>query len=331
MSPFKVALVALDAPAVPDWVRAELAQAGIDLVVRECKTDADVAQVAADADVVWVFGGSRVVTAANLPNLPRCGAIIRTGSGTDNVPVEAATPAGIVVANTPDAMSNGVSDHVIGLLFAVLRQVAVHDRLVRTGVWDRARGWPRFPLSGRVLGLIGFGRIAQGVVRKLRGFEVKVLAHDPLVSAEVFAKHGAQSATLDDVLSRSDVISLHCPLTPQTRHLIDERALRMMKKSAVLINTARGPVVDERALARALTERWIAGAGLDVLDPEPPDPANPLLKLDTVVITPHIAAYSDEYLDACWRYSVETVVSLRNGRWPRSHVNRPTKPRMELT
>jgi D-3-phosphoglycerate dehydrogenase len=331
MSQFTVALVALDGQTVPDWVAAELAQAGIDFAASECTTDEELVQLAGDADVVWVFGGSRVVTATNLPQLKRCGAIVRTGSGTDNVPVEAATQAGIVVANTPDALTDGVSDHVIGLLFAVLRQIAVQDRLVRGGVWDRNRAWPLFPLSGRVLGLVGFGRIAQRLTRKLSGFEMTVLAHDPLVGAEVFAKHVVQATTLDDLLSRSDVVSLHCPLNPDTRHLIDERALRRMKKTAVLINTARGPVVDERALVRALTERWISAAGLDVFDPEPPDPANPLLKFDNVVMTPHIASYSDEYLDACWRHSLETVVALSNGRLPRSPVNRPTKLRLELT
>ena len=127
------------------------------------------------------------------------------------------------------------------------------------------------------------------------------------------------------------MISLHCPLTPQTRGLIGERALRRMKRTAVLINTSRGPVVDEPALIRALTEGWIAAAGLDVLDPEPPDQANPLLRLDNVVVTPHIASYSDEFFDACWRHSVDTIVALATGRFPRSTVNRPTIPRLKLT
>ena len=165
MSNFKVALVALDGQALPAWVASDLAERGIDLVVRECRTDEDLAQLAGDADLVWVFGGSRIVTEKNLPLLAHCGAIVRTGSGTDNVPVEAATQAGTVVANTSDALSEAVSDHVIGLLFAVLRQIVVQDRAVRSGVWDRQRAWPRFPLRGRVLGLIGFGRIAQRLTR----------------------------------------------------------------------------------------------------------------------------------------------------------------------
>jgi D-3-phosphoglycerate dehydrogenase len=330
MRRFKVALAGLDGQTVPDWVPATLAQQGIDLAVRECVTDEDLLSHAADADVVWLFGGSRVLNDRNLAQLPRCGAIVRTGSGTDNVPVATATRLGIVVANTPDALTDAVSDHVIGLLFAVLRRVAVQDRAVRAGVWDRYRAWPHWTLSGRTLGLVGFGRIARSVARKLSGFAMTVLTHDPLVSAEAAAAGGARAVTLDEVLSAADVVSVHCPLTPQTRHLIDVAALGRMRPTAVLLNTARGPVIDEDALARALAEGRIAGAGLDVLEQEPPDPTNPLLRLDNVVLTPHIAAYSDEYLESCWRHSVEAVLALAAGRWPPSYVNRPDKPRWSL-
>jgi D-3-phosphoglycerate dehydrogenase len=330
MSRFKVALVGLDGQVVPDWVTARLRKEGIDLVVRECQTDADLAQYAVDADVVWLFGGSRVLTAANLALLERCGAIVRTGSGTDNVPVEAATQRGILVANTPDAAADAVSDHAIGLMFAALRQIAVQDRVVREGAWDRYRAWPLWTLRGRTLGLIGLGRIAQHMLRKLSGFELTTLAYDPLLTAEVVAQHGACAATLEAVLEQSDVVSIHCPLTPDTYHLIDELALRRMKPTAVLVNTARGPVVDEAALTRALREGWIAAAALDVLEQEPPDPVNPLLRQDKVVITPHIAGYSDEYLEASWRLSVDAVVALAQGRRPGSYVNYPAKPRWDL-
>jgi D-3-phosphoglycerate dehydrogenase len=330
MTPFKVALVALDGQTVPDWVAAELARQGIDLAARECATDEEALRLAGDADLVWVFGGSGVLTAQSLERMPHCRAIVRTGSGTDNLPVEAATRLGIIVANTPDVMTNAVSDHAIGLLFAVVRQIASQDRALRGGVWDRDRAWPLWTVRGRTLGLLGFGRIARAVARKLSGFELRVLAYDPLVGPEDAAKHGVTMAALEEVLSQADAVSVHCPLTPATRHLINEAALRRMKPTAVLINTSRGPVVDEAALVRALTERRIAGAGLDVLEREPAEPANPLLRLDNVVLTPHIASYSDEYLDLCWRHSVETVLALAAGRWPPSYVNRPPQPRLRL-
>ena len=206
-------------------------------------------------------------------------------------------------------------------LFAVLRQIAVQDRAVRDGV-DRYRAWPHWTLHGRTLGLVGFGRIAQSVARKLSGFEMKILAFDPLVSPDLAVKQGVRLVELAELVSQADVISVHCPSTPDTHHLIGERMLRQMKRTAVLLNTSRGPVVDELALIRALTDGWIAGAGLDVLEQEPPAPANPLLRLDNGVLTPHIASYSDVYLENCWRRSVDAVLALAAGRWPPSHVNR---------
>ena len=330
MARFKVAMVHMDAEELPAWVPETMARHGIEFVFEECETRAQLASCAGDADVVWVCGGSLIVTAESLVDLPRCGALIRTGSGTDNIPVEAATARGIIVANTPEAYSDGVSDHAIGLLLGVARQIAIQDRTVRGGIWDRDAAYPSWHLRGQTLGLIGFGHIARLVTRKLSGYEMTVLAHDPFVSGDVMAGHGVQPASMDDVLSRSDFVSLHCPLLEETRHLIGARELRLMKPRAILINTARGPVVDEAALARALRERWIAAAGLDVLEEEPAAVDNPLFSLDNVVITPHIAGYTDQSLDDSWRLSVETALALAEGRWPRSYVNQDVTPRWRL-
>lgn len=330
MTRFKVALVGLDSQVVPDWVPARLQEHGIDFVARECRSRDELAQTAGDADVVWVFGTHYCVYAENLDVIPRCGGIIRTGSGTDNIPVAQATSRGIVVANTPDAMTESVSDHAIGLLFAVIRQTAIQDRLVRSGIWDRYRGWPNWHLTGQTLGLVGFGRIPQAVARKLRGYEMNVLAYDPYMPAEAMAKQNVRGASLDELLAQSDFVSIHTPLVNETRHLINETALRKMKPRAVLINTSRGPVVDEQALFRALKEGWIAAAGLDVLEQEPPAPDNPLLQLDNVVVTPHIAGYSDEYLHNSWQLSVDSAIAFAEGKYPRSYVNRDVKPRWNL-
>ena len=329
MSRFKVVLVDFDGNSLPAWVSEAFAKEGIDFVARECKTTADLAQHAADADVVWNWG-SRLITAESLALLSQCGGIIRTGSGTDNIPVEAATQRGIVVANTPEAHNDAVSDHAIGLLFAVMRQIPARDRDVRSGKWNAARPWPAWHLHGQTLGLVGFGHIARLVAKKMRGFDLALLANDPYVSPDVMINESVRPASLEAVLSESDFVFLHCPLTKETYHLVGERELRLMKSNAILINTARGAVVDEPALIRALTEGWIAAAGLDVLEQEPPAPDNPLFKLNNAVLTPHIAGHSDEDLEFCFQLSVEAAIALAQGHWPRSYVNHGVTPRMKL-
>ncbi len=321
MARLKVTLAAIDAPEVPAWVVPQLVENDIEIAIHECTTQNELLQYAGDADVVWLFGGSRILTPERLGLLPKCKAIIRTGSGTDNIPVQEATRLGILVANTPEAVADAVAEHAVGLWLALVRQIARQDRAVRRGIWDRNYAWPDWHLAGQTFGLVGFGRIAQRVARKISGFEMNVLAHDPYVPPETMAKHRVGAATLNELLSRSDFVSIHCPLSPETFRLIGERELRWMKTRSVLINTSRGPVIDENALIRALTEGWIAGAALDVLEKEPPDPNHPLRKLENIVLTPHIAGYSDQFYDNMWRFSVETAIDLAQGRLPRSYVN----------
>jgi len=328
MKRFKVILVDEPNGPIPAWVLEAFEKEGIEFVAQVCGSNEDLARHAGDADVVWVWG-SRVVTAESLAGLPQVGGIIRTGSGTDNVPVDEATRRGIVVANTPEAHNDAVSNHAIALLLAIIRDILHRDRDVRAGEWSRAR-WHSPHLYGRTLGLIGFGLIARLVAKKMRGFDLNILAYDPFVGAEVMAAESVRLADVDTILAESDFVFLHCPLTADTYHLIGERELRRMKPTAILINTARGPVVDEPALVRALTEGWIAAAGLDVLEQEPPDPNNPLFKLENVVITPHIAGQSDEDLDRSWRLATDSALAMARGHWPRSYVNRSVKPRLNL-
>jgi len=322
----KVALVDLDGQTVPDWVSESLKREGIELIVQQCGTREHLAEHAQDAEVIWLFGGSRILMGGNLDVLRRCWAIVRTGSGTDNVPVDEATRRGIVVANTPAALSDGVSDHVIALLMSLVRRIPKLDRAVRSGVFDQALGPPLNVIQGRTLGLIGFGHIARDVVRKLGGFAMNKLAHDPFLKSEQMAAHGVQSVPLNVLLAESDFVSLHCPLTPATRRLIREPELRLMKPTAILINTSRGAVVDEPALVRALTEGWIAAAGLDVFEQEPPAPHNPLLQLENVVLTPHAAGLSGDGAEPRWRSSIDSILALARRRWPPSWVNRDVKP-----
>jgi len=330
-APVKVAIVDLDGQTVPDWVVPNLERGGIELTIRQCNSRPELAEHAKDAEIIWLFGGSRVLQGGALEVLPQCWAIVRTGSGTDNVPVEEATARGIVVANTAAALSDGVSDHVIALLMALVRRLPRLDRAVRSGAFDQTLGRPLNSFRGRTFGLIGFGHIARDVARKLRGFEMKWLVHDPFVNADELAAQGMQAVPLETLLSESDFVSLHCPLTPSTRRLIGEPQLRRMKPSAILINTSRGPVVEESALVRALTEGWIAAAGLDVFEQEPPARDNPLLRLDNVILTPHSASQSGDGMEPRWRASVETVLALAARRWPPSCVNRGSvKPIQDL-
>ncbi len=330
MKPFKVALVDLDGFTVPDWVKAELRKEQIDFCFEDCHSQRDLGRVAGDADLVWLFGGSPILRAGSFADIPRCGAILRTGSGTDNVPVVEATQLGIVVANTPEAHSDAVADHTIALLFAVVRQIVNYDRILRTGFWERAKYPLHGPVAGRTLGLVGFGHIPRIVTKRLSGFKMRFLAYDPYVSAEIMTVHGVQSTGLDELLKQSDVVSLHCPLTKDTYHRVGAREFQLMKRTAILLNTSRGPVVQEKALVQALSERWIAGAGMDVFHEEPVSPNHPLLKLENVVVTPHIAGGGAETLAARWQLSVETIVALARGQWPRSYVNREVKPRWDL-
>ncbi|MCH2374417.1 MAG: C-terminal binding protein [Planctomycetes bacterium] len=329
MANFKIALVAMDAPELPGWVSKHFEEAGYDFVFEECTTREEVERVAGDADIVWLLSGSRCLH-GNLDVLKRCGAIIRTGSGTDNVPVAEATERGIVVANTPAAIADTVAEHAIGLLFAVTRKIAFHNELVHRGVWDRECNAPKHHIQGQTLGLVGFGHIARRVAAKMRGFELRVLVFDPYVDEQVIVEAGAEKAELDEVLSQADYVSVHTPLMDSTHGLIGVRELALMKPTGVLINTSRGPVVDELALYEALKQQQIAGAGLDVLEEEPPPKDNPLFGLKNVVLTPHIAPESDIELEMLWKFSAETATDLAEGRLPRSYVNPAVKPRWNL-
>ena len=327
---FKVALVSIDNEPLPDWVAPKLQEQGIDFVYRQCEQPAEVVAWAHDAEVVWVWGGATVVNAEILPKLTRTRVILRSGTGTDNIPVEEATQLGIVVANTPETTMHDVAEHAIALLMALLRHINVQGPAVRAGQWQDFHGWPNWRMHGRTLGLVGYGRIARLVRNKTRGFEMTTLAHDPVVDVAVMTKDGVEPVTMDELLERSDFVSLHCPLSTATYHLIGEPQLRKMKLEAVLINSARGKLIDEAALTRALRDRWITAAGLDVLEKQPPDPNHPLLQLDNVLITPHMAGRSDEHPHNFWTHSVRTITEMGKDRMPLWVVNSTVKPRWKV-
>ncbi|MFO1019463.1 MAG: NAD(P)-dependent oxidoreductase [Planctomycetales bacterium] len=315
MTNLKVVLVSNDVGPMPDWVPEQLSAAGVSLEENLCQSPGETTRAAADAEIIWVMSGAKVVTTDNLPDLKKCRFLLRTGSGTDNVPVAEAVKRGIVVGNTPEAIVLAVAEHAIGMLFAVTRQIVIHDRLVRQGVWDRNRALPRWTLTGSCLGLMGFGRIAQLVARKARGLDMEVIAYDPVVDASKNDPN-VQAVTREELFSRADFVSIHVPLLSKTRHLIGSADFDRMKPSAILLNTSRGPVVDESALIAALQAGKIAGAGLDVLEVEPPYSDNPLLKLDNVVLTPHIGSMSDQFAEMFWSHSVRTITAFAASQTP---------------
>ncbi len=299
--------------------RRLLAQVGAELVALQAHRDDELVEAVRDADALLVCFApvtKRVVEAAR-----RCKVIARYGIGVDNVDVATATARGIVVTNVPDYCVEEVSDHTLALLLACARRVVWLDRTVRAGRWDARDAVPVRRLSGQTLGLVGFGKIPRLVAQKAQALGLRVLAFDPYVDPSAMRKLGVEPAGFRSLLERSDYVSLHTPLTPQTEGLIDEAALRWMKPTAYLINTARGRIVDERALVIALERGWIAGAALDVLPTEPPPPDHPLRRLPNVVLTPHVAFYSEESLQELQRKAAEEVVRVLSGQSPRYPVN----------
>ncbi|MCH7801775.1 MAG: C-terminal binding protein, partial [Chloroflexi bacterium] len=244
----------------------------------------------------------------------QCKAVLRTGVGFDCIDIEAATDNGIAVINVPDMWTREVANHAMTLLLTCNRMLVNQVNDVRNETWSPTPSAHFGPLHTETVGIVGMGRIGSAFARRIGAFETEVIAYDPYIDDAAFEAVGATSVSFDDLLSRSDYVSVHTPLNDETHHLIDAEALSKMKSNAYLINTSRGPVVDETALIYALQEGQILGAGLDVLEHEPPDPDNPLLSMDNVVITPHSAHYSQLSMAIRpRRYGVE-VAAVLEGR-----------------
>ena len=252
-----------------------------------------------------------------------CKAVLRTGVGFDCIDVEAATDNGIAVINIPDMWTREVANHAMTLLLTSNRKLVNQFNDVRNEPWSPTPSAHFGPLHPATVGIVGMGRIGSAFARRIAAFETEVIAYDPYIDDAAFEAVGAISVSFNELLSRSDYVSVHTPLNDETHHLIDAEALSKMKSNAYLINTSRGPVVDEAALINALQQGQILGAGLDVLESEPPDPSNPLLSMDNVVITPHSAHYSQLSMAIRpRRYGLE-VAAVLEGRKPINLVNPP--------
>ncbi len=296
--------------------------AGLDAEIVEGPVEEDGFIAAArDADALYAKGIP--ITRKIIDSLERCKIIALGSVGVDQVDVAAATARGIPVTNCPDTFIEEVADHAMALLLASFRRVIEQDRMVREGRWREGRPAllqiPR--LMGQTLGFIAFGRVARAVARRAKPFGLRMIAYDPFVEELVMPDYDVHPATLDEVMSRSDFVSIHAPATPEAHGMLKEKHFRMMKKSAIFINVGRGPTVDETALIKALQEGWIAHAGLDVLEKEPPGHNNPLLTMNNVTLSAHTASASARFDPARKRRVGENLALVLSGRWPISCVN----------
>ena len=301
-----------------DPARAVLAQIGGELRLAADSTPDAILQVAGDADALLVTYAK--ITAPMIGQLTRCRVISRFGIGVDNVDLAAATAAGIVVTKVPDYCIDEVSDHTLALMLALARKIPSSSAQVHGGRWEMRAVVPIHRLRGSTLGLVGFGRIPQLMTPKAQAFGIRVVAYDPHVPADVFAAADVTSVDFSQLVETSDFISIHAPLMPETRGLFDAAVLRRMKPTGFLINTARGPIVDEQALAAALEAGHLAGAALDVMPQEPPT-GSPLIGRSDVIITPHTAFYSEESLVELQTKAAQEVVRVLRGEPARNPVN----------
>lgn len=282
-------------------------------------TPAEIIALAPQADAILTCW--KDVPAEALDIAPNCKVVSRYGIGLDNIPIGRATELGMLVTNVPDFCLEEVSDHVMALLLATARQLLPLARNPERSGWTRETPRPIPRVRGQTLGLIGFGNIARALVPKALGFGLRVIAYTPRLRQDDAPEGVEVTNDLTVLLTASDYISIHCPLTEETAHIIDEAALAQMKSSALLINTSRGGVVDEEALILALRDGRIGGAALDVTDPEPPSADNPLLSLENVIVTPHAAFYSVAATAELARKAAANVVTVLQGGVPETLVN----------
>lgn len=293
-----------------------------------CRSQDELAAAGRDATALIV--GNVRIDAGVLSQLPHCVAIVKPSVGVDNIDLEAATEAGVCVANVPDYGTDEVATHAMALLLNAIRYVDAEAAKVRAGSWQPKPPYPIQRSAGRTLGIIGFGRIGQSVARKAAGFDWRLLAWDPYVSDDEIRSKKAEPVDFGTLLSQSDMVTLHLPLTEETQGMIDAKALAKMKMTAFLVNTARGGIIDSAALVQAVESGQIAGAALDVVDEEPPSPDHPLYCTDRILVTAHVAWYSEQAFRDVRVKAVEEVARVLQGELPRNLLNPGVRPRFEV-
>jgi len=309
-------------PTYPDFDLGPLRSApGVEMVFIESSSPIKAEQLE-DFDALILlahrFGRESV------PKSGRLAVIARFGVGYDTVDVDACTEADIALVITPDGVRRPVAVSIITLLLALTGKVMIKDKLTREAAAGFAKRSDHMGvgLVGRTLGALGIGNIGAELFRLMKPFDMKFIAHDPYADKAVAVELGIELVSIEDLFRRSDVLSVSCPLTPDTRHIVNAERLALMKPTAYIINTARGPIIDQKALTEVLQKRAIAGAGLDVLEAEPPDPNDPILKLDNVILAPHALCWTDQCFAGNGAADVRAVIDVQHGRVPRGVVNR---------
>ncbi|MBF0528597.1 MAG: C-terminal binding protein [Deltaproteobacteria bacterium] len=292
---------------------------GINFTAAQCRHEDEVLRLSEHADAIIL--GYAPLSRKVIRSLQRCKIISMSGAGFDNVDLETATEEGILIVNCPDYCFEEVADHAMAMILSCARGLFQYDRMIRNGIWDYKSAGPRERIRGSVLGLIGFGRVSQAVTARAMSFGMRVVAYDPFIPDEVFEAQGVQSASREETFAAADYLSIHVPLAKGTRKSIGAEELSRIKRSAFIINTCRGGVVDEKALYEALKSGLIRGAALDVLEKEPPDFDSPLLSLDNVLVTPHAAFYSEDALSEARTRSAQAVIKVFKGELPAHIVN----------
>ena len=299
--------------------RQVLAEIGAEVILAESGTGEPIDRLVSQVD--GILTDQYPITGDLINAAERCKAIARYGVGFEKVDLDAATASGIVVTNVPAYCIDEVTDHAMALLLACARKIPTFDRGVKGGNWDRNIGPPMRRIRGKTLGIIGFGRIGRLIVSKAKAFGLEVIVFDEYISQTVVEGEGATQVALPELLARSDFITIHAPLTTETHGLLGEQEFQQMKSTAYVINSARGGIINTVALHRALAEAWIAGAALDVLPEEPPNPDEPLLELENIILTPHVAFLSEESGYDLQVAAATELARVLAGQMPESVVN----------
>lgn len=312
------------------WEAEMLSTVGAEWQYGQYRQTDDIKRVTQNADVVMVQSVRPLLSESVIRGMDRCRCIIRLGIGYDSVDVKTATEMGILVCNVPLYCVDDVAEHALGLLLDGVRHLALQDRWIRQGKWDRRGARPAHRITGSVLGLVSFGRIARALAKRAKGLGMTVLAFDPYVNADDMSDMDVQKVELEELLGQSDFISVHTPLTDSTFHLLDKREFDMIKLGAVLVNTSRGGIVSSEALITAMCKGTVAAAGLDVMEDEPLPADSPLRRFENITFTPHVGACTEESTADLYRVACQIACDVLRNVAPASVVNPEVKSRFNV-